>query len=470
MTPAQAGHNPPSAAFARDGERLVARVAHGIGEQAAVSWVHAGALLAHAHDAGFAPDLGEPAPTADGMLRQLEHLAALHPALGALADPAVLPLWAKTVGVDHAAAIAALWREHPVTDPEDRPHGYLLGNTYQTLSAESRKHRALAQTPRYVADLLIDLGMRPAWSAWPIEDVRMIDPSCGTGHILVETLLAAYQSAAGGPCAAWSEDGAQVAIDCDGAVRIAVDTVHGVDLDPYATLLATYRLLTLTAALLDCTLAEVPADLSPRVAAADALLGGHPLLERGQYHCVLGNPPYVTPKTATMRDAVRAAYPQVCHMKYALSLPFHALMNDLLLPGGWCAQLTANSFMKREFGKKYIERYLAGYDLEWVIDTSGAYIPGHGTPTVLLVNRNQPPTSDAVRSVLGIRGEPKAPGDMSQGLVWSDIARKVRERLVRDWAPGATAATAATAPVIPMPGPARQRPVQLGLFDLAEAA
>ncbi len=251
----------------------------------------------------------------------------------------------------------------------------------------------------------------------------MIDPSCGTGHILVETLLAAYQAAAGGPCATWSEDGAQVAIDCDAAVQIAVNAVHGVDLEPYAALLAAYRLLTLTAALLDCTLAQVPADLSPHVASADALLGQHPLLERGQYHCVLGNPPYVTPKTATMRDVVRAAYPQVCHMKYALSLPFHALMNDLLLPGGWCAQLTANSFMKREFGKEYIEQYLPGYDLEWVIDTSGAYIPGHGTPTVILVNRNQPPTSDTVRSVLGILGEPKAPGDASQGLGWGDIAR-----------------------------------------------
>ncbi len=467
--PAQAGHNPPSPAFARDGERLVGRLAREVGEQAAVSWAHAGALLAHAHDTGFAPDLGEPETSADGMLRQLEHLAALHPALGALADPAALPLWTKSVNGGQVAAIAALWREHPVTDPADRPHGYLLGNTYQTLSAESRKHRALAQTPRYVTDLLIDLGMRPAWSTWPIEGVRMIDPSCGTGHILVETLLAAYQAAAGGPCATWSGDGAQVAIDCDAAVRIAVDTVHGVDLDPYAALLATYRLLTLTALLLDCTLAQVPADLSPHVAAADALLGQHPLLERGRYHCVLGNPPYVTPKTATMRDAVRAAYPRVCHMKYALSLPFHALMNDLLLPGGWCAQLTANSFMKREFGKKYIEQYLPGYDLEWVIDTSGAYIPGHGTPTVILVNRNQPPTSDTVRSVLGILGEPKAPGDASQGLVWGDIARKVRERLARDWACGAPAhATAATVAVPPAIG--QPKPVQFGLFDLAEAA
>lgn len=453
--------------FAREAERLVATLAHDVDERTAVSWVHAGALLAHAHETGRAPEIGEPPTSTDGMRHALESLAKLHPALEPAADPGSCPLWTAPITDKQATQITALWRTHPVTDPEERPHGYLLGNTYQTLSAEARKHRALAQTPRFITGLLIDLGMRPAWSTWPIEDVRMIDPSCGTGHILVETLLAAYQAAAGGPCATWSEDGQQVAINCDGAVEIAVATVHGVDLDPYAALVATYRLLTLTAALLDCTLAEVPADLCPRVAAADALLGTHLLLGRGQYHCVLGNPPYVTPKTAAMRDAVRKAYPQVCHGAYALSLPFHALMNDLLLPGGWCAQLTANSFMKREFGKPYIEKYLAGYDLDWVIDTSGAFIPGHGTPTLILVNRNQPPTGGKVRSVLGVRGEPKLPEDASQGLVWRDIARLVRERLVRDWV---TEASTIPPPVIAMPVPQQQRPVQLDLFDLMEAA
>ena len=40
--------------------------------------------------------------------------------------------------------------------------------------------------------------------------------------------------------------------------------------------------------------------------------------------------------------------------------------------------------MKREFGKKLIEEFFPRVDLTHVIDTSGAYIPGHGTPTVIL--------------------------------------------------------------------------------------
>jgi hypothetical protein len=41
--------------------------------------------------------------------------------------------------------------------------------------------------------------------------------------------------------------------------------------------------------------------------------------------------------------------------------------------------ITANSFMKREFGKKLVETYIP----RW----AGAYFPGHGTPTVILFGR-----------------------------------------------------------------------------------
>ena len=51
---------------------------------------------------------------------------------------------------------------------------------------------------------------------------------------------------------------------------------------------------------------------------------------------------------------------------------------------GFIGMIVANSFMKREFGKKLIEDVLPHLDLTHVIDCSGAYIPGHGTPTVIL--------------------------------------------------------------------------------------
>ena len=73
--------------------------------------------------------------------------------------------------------------------------------------------------------------------------------------------------------------------------------------------------------------------------------------------------------------------------------------------------------MKREFGKKLIEEYFPQVDLTHVIDTSGAYIPGHGTPTVILFGRRRFARSDStIRAVLGIRGEPAQPEDPAQGF------------------------------------------------------
>ena len=81
--------------------------------------------------------------------------------------------------------------------------------------------------------------------------------------------------------------------------------------------------------------------------------------------------------------------------------------------------------MKREFGKKLIEEFFPRVDLTHVIDTSGAYIPGHGTPTVILFARNQKPVTSVLRTVMGIRGEPSTPDDASKGLVWSAIVAQI---------------------------------------------
>jgi len=92
---------------------------------------------------------------------------------------------------------------------------------------------------------------------------------------------------------------------------------------------------------------------------------------------------------------------------------------------GYVGLITANSFMKREFGAKLIEEVLPRLDLTHVVDTSGAYIPGHGTPTVILFGRHRAPVGDAARTVMGIKGEPSTPDDPAQGLVWSAIVAQI---------------------------------------------
>jgi len=83
--------------------------------------------------------------------------------------------------------------------------------------------------------------------------------------------------------------------------------------------------------------------------------------------------------------------------------------------------ITANSFMKREFGKGLITKCLPRWNLTGIVNTAGAYIPGHGTPTVILFGTNEPPEGDSVWAVLGKRGEPSTPEDPEQGLVSRSI-------------------------------------------------
>jgi hypothetical protein len=94
-------------------------------------------------------------------------------------------------------------------------------------------------------------------------------------------------------------------------------------------------------------------------------------------------------------------------------------------PAGYVGMIVADSFMKREFGKKLIAGFLPRMDLTHVVATSGAYIPGHGTPTVILFGRNRLPTEDTVRTVMGIKGEPSVPADPARGLVWTAILDQI---------------------------------------------
>ena len=233
-------------------------------------------------------------------------------------------------------------------------------------------------------------------------------------------------------------------------VQRALDGVHGVDLNPYAIAIARFRLL--LAALKDCgvwRLSDAPG-FEIHLACGDSLLHGSPggdqqtmgwapmdhvyqaedrgalerLLRPKTYHAVVANPPYITPKDAALNAAYRERY-TTCHRQYSLAVPFLERIISLAVEGGYTGQITANSFMKREFGKKLIEAFFPRVDLTHVIDTSGAYIPGHGTPTVILFARNQRPVAGTLRTVMGIRGEPSTPEDPSKGLVWSAIVAQV---------------------------------------------
>lgn len=301
-----------------------------------------------------------------------------------------------------------------------------LGDLYQDLSEAARSRYALLQTPDFVEEFILDHTMEPALETFGLEGFRILDPTCGSGHFLLGAfgrLLDRWQA---------REPNTPVA----DLARRAMDSVWGVDINPFAVAIARFRLL--LAALDACGVERLDAApaFEPRVTVADSLLAPMELgIERGMvgedvaatratygapFHAVVGNPPYITVKDKNLNKLYRGHY-DACHMKYALAAPFTEMFFNVARRGGYVGLIVANSFMKREFGKPLIERVLPRHDLTHVIDTSGAYIPGHGTPTVILFGRKQPRQADTLRAVLGIRGEPTTPSVPSDGAVWSSI-------------------------------------------------
>ncbi|MBQ1090136.1 BREX-2 system adenine-specific DNA-methyltransferase PglX [Streptomyces sp. B93] len=423
----------------------------------------------------------------DWLLAAFDALGASHPTAAGLFDREHNPLYEVTPSYEAASALLAFWRErgadgetvHDFTDPDLNTR--FLGDLYQDLSEHARKTYALLQTPVFVEEFILDLtlepaveefGLTPAWKHRPagwdgevwadgpggeevVRGLRCIDPACGSGHFLLgifERLLTKWREA---------EPGTEQWV----LVRRALESVHGSDKNPFAVAIARFRLL--VAALKAGGVRDLTAapGLPIRVAVADSLLHGRgaetvtealdtlfaenepfyyrtedveeyargvDLLGRGSYHVVVGNPPYITVKDASENATYRRAY-DACSGTYALSIPFAQRIFELAVrsggsrrDGGFTGQITANSFMKRQFGRLLIEKFFAKVDLTHVIDTSGAHIPGHGTPTVILVgrNRNQLAMSQ-VRVAMGIQGEPEQPKEPANGKVWSAIEQLI---------------------------------------------
>ena len=60
-----------------------------------------------------------------------------------------------------------------------------LGDLYQDLSERAKKKFALLQTPVFVEEFILDRTLTPAIAEFGLETVRMIDPTCGSGHFLL---------------------------------------------------------------------------------------------------------------------------------------------------------------------------------------------------------------------------------------------------------------------------------------------
>jgi type I restriction-modification system DNA methylase subunit len=237
----------------------------------------------------------------------------------------------------------------------------------------------------FVEEFILDRTLEPALAERPLEGFRLIDPACGSGHFLLGAFARLLDR--------WQRHAPN--IDTQTLVQAALDAVNGVDLNPFAVAIARFRLT--LAALQACglrSLESAPA-FDFHLAVGDSLIHGPDhdvlpgmesraafmpftyqtedgplllqLLEEGRYDVVVGNPPYITVKDKALNQIYRHKYADVCKGTYAMTVPFMELFFRLAKTGerpGWIGQITSNSFMKREFGSKLIEDFLAKKDLQ----------------------------------------------------------------------------------------------------------
>ncbi|MGW0835064.1 BREX-2 system adenine-specific DNA-methyltransferase PglX [Streptomyces prunicolor] len=416
----------------------------------------------------------------DWIIAAFDHLTETNPTVAGLFDLAHNPLWEIEPSYEAATGLLKFWRRvgadgeivHSFVDPTLDTR--FLGDLYQDLSEHARKTYALLQTPVFVEEFILDLTLEPAVAEFGLDHVakirdghgdvrelspglRTIDPACGSGHFLLglfERLLAKWRAV-------------DKAADDWTLIRRALNSVHGCDKNPFAVSISRFRLMIAALKAANIKRLDTAPGFPINVAVGDSLIHGRgapkreseamfsisdetvgtfryrpedideyaercDLLTRDSYHVVVGNPPYITVKDK--QENLNYRVYESCSGTYALSVPFTERLFQLAVrtsgserDAGYVGQITANSFMKREFGKRLIETFFRlEVHLTHVIDTSGAYIPGHGTPTVILIGRNHVTRpEEPVRTVLGVRGEPTQPEVAAKGLVWTAITKQI---------------------------------------------
>ena len=114
------------------------------------------------------------------------------PAVAGLFDEAHNPIWVYGISGDAAKELIDFWRQvvpetgelvHDFTDASWNTR--FLGDLYQDLSEEARKRYALLQTPEFVEEFILDRTLEPAIAEFGLKEVRLIDPTCGSGHFLL---------------------------------------------------------------------------------------------------------------------------------------------------------------------------------------------------------------------------------------------------------------------------------------------
>ncbi|MEU8186037.1 hypothetical protein [Micromonospora carbonacea] len=283
-------------------------------QRIAAAWVYLSAVLAWAEDHRLVDVWlrdglkGMPGRFTAGHARPVVALAqamgglTVHPATQWLMHPAYNQALHEGSPSDGAVQALADWwagdapsLAYETTAGPPSISGWLIGDLLQSITDERRKGFALAQTPWWVADFILDRTLIPAADEFRRERlIRTIDPTAGTGHMLIRAMDYLWEwyttgslrprQAVGGPAASGG-----TRIDPQHALPRVVASVDGVEIDPLTAAVARLRCTVYAGHLAHTAgyatgplrLDTIPRDLIPRVGVADSLLLGK--VTKGEY-------------------------------------------------------------------------------------------------------------------------------------------------------------------------------------------
>jgi hypothetical protein len=422
-----------------EAQQLFEKLAPNLGETAFLRWIY--------------KDL---ASTRGGV----PELFSLQPAEVALPSDelsrALIAFW-RHRDVDGDADSGAVW-----SFAEEKFEGELMGDLYQELDPVVKDRFALCQTPDFVRAFILDRTLTPAIETFGADEVRLLDPACGSGHFLIDGLKRLVTATAE-KHEDWSKEK---------VVEHALDRVVGVDLNDYACALARTRLVMTAAELAGVTKLADAARFHPHVYWADGLeqvekeeqkpstqfdlftkveekpratltrsdvrAALKKVFEK-KFHAVVANPPYNTESDNQRKEYHREKVGKKqryvsAYRQYSLGSPFTERCFQLAEKDGYVGLITSNNFMKRDFGKPLIEQVIAGIDLTLVVDTGGAILADSGfeTPTVILTARNRKPASLLVPAIMGKKKDTSREGAYSERPYWRSILAAVGNKEYED--------------------------------------
>lgn len=153
---------------------------------------------------------------------------------------------------------------------------------------------------------------------------------------------------------------------------------------------------------------------------------------REGFDIVVGNPPFVTARSAEKRKMYQERWKQVAVKNFQLVSPFFVRGFGILAVNGQLGFIVSNAFAKREFGQPLVEEFFPTVELQKVVDCSGLMFPGHGTPTCIVFGK-QPEASplkfvkdqDALEGAVRVTATLPGGGDLrtppEDSPLWSEI-------------------------------------------------